>query len=219
MTNKGFAEKRKLLVESLKASGTIKSPAVEKAFLHVPREIFFSEQERAQAYVDSAFSIGFGQTISQPTTIAVMLEMLDARPGQKVLEVGAGSGYVLSLLSEIVGAKGNVFGIEIVPELVQQAKENLEKLNNRNIELTFRDGTLGWKEKSPFDRVVFSAAAPEIPSPIIEQLAEGGKVVAPVGNKFSQEIQLFEKKKGKLQLKDSRCCFVFVPLKGKFGWK
>lgn len=211
--NKEFALQRKKLVESMQ----LQDERVKKAFLAVEREGFFTPELKQHAYADSAFPIGSGQTISQPSTIAIMLEMLAVAQGHKVLEVGAGSGYVTALLSELVGEKGKVFGIELVHELHQRATRALLELGYENIQLRCSDGTLGWKEEAQFDRIIISAACSKVPLPLIEQLAEKGKLVAPVGGSFSQEMVLLQKEKGKTIEKQRRCCFVFVPLKGKLG--
>lgn len=209
--NNGFAEQRKNLVSRMR----LKNREIKKALLSVQREKFFPEPIRANAYADTAFPIGFGQTISQPSTIAAMLELLSAEKGNKVLEVGAGSGYVAALLSELVGNAGNVFGIELLFELQQKAMKTLSKLGYKNIELKTGDGAQGWKEKAPFDRILISAACPQVPQALIEQLSEGGKLVAPIGGAFSQELVLLQKEKGKVSEKARKCCYMFVPLKGK----
>jgi len=209
--SQGFREQRKQLVKAL----ALQSKALEKAFLAVEREKFFAEKMKQHSYADSAFPIGFGQTISQPSTIAVMLEMLQLEKGASVLEVGAGSGYVTALLSELVGEKGKVFGIELVHELHQKAVKTLAQLGYQNIFLKCSDGTQGWEEKAGFDRILVSAADKEVPKQLIEQLNEGGKLVAPLGSRFSQELVLLQKEKDKAVEKERKCCFMFVPLKGK----
>ena len=194
-----FSSQRKRLVEEMKRGSAVKSESVEKAFLAVKRELFFSEESNHYAYADAAFPIGLGQTISQPSTIAAMLEALDANPGQSVLEIGSGSGYVLALLSELVGGKGSVFAIELLRELHQKAAKTVALLTYRNIFMKCGDGTLGWEEKAPFDRILVSAACEEIPKPLAEQLREGGKIVAPLGNKFTQELVCMQKQKSALK--------------------
>lgn len=208
-----FEEQRKKLVKSMR----LQNKALEKAFLAVKRQEFFLPAMRHHSYVDSAFPIGFGQTISQPITIAIMLEMLDLRPGNTVLEVGSGSGYVLALLSRLVGEKGKVYGVELMHELEQKAKKKLLELGYKNVFMNCCDGTLGWKEQAEFDRILVSAACKEIPKPLIEQLREKGKIVAPIGRSFYSEIVLLQKEKGKAVEKERKCCFAFVPLKGKLG--
>jgi len=206
-----FEEQRKHLVKSM----SLKNEEIEKAFLEVKRENFFPQDYKASSYVDNAFPIGFGQTISQPSTIAIMLEMLDVKEGQKVLEVGSGSGYVAALLSELVGKKGKVFAVELLHELHQTATKILAELGCKNVELSCGDGTLGWGKGEKFDRIIVSAACGKIPKALIEQLNEKGKLLAPVGGRFSQELTLLKKEKGKAFEMAKRCCFVFVPLLGK----
>jgi len=216
---KEFEEKRKRIVEFMKDTEAVKTKEVENAFLKIKREIFVPLDLQAVAYADEALPIGFGQTISQPSTIAVMLELLEAKKGMKVLEVGAGSGYVCALLSEIVEEKGEIFGIELVSELFERAKENLKLQGCKNIELVVGDGSIGWKEKSPFDRILVSAACPCIPDALFEQLKEKGIIVAPVGDRFTQTMQKIKKIKGKQEKEEyEKTCFVFVPLKGEQGF-
>lgn len=214
-----FPEKRKVLVDNLLSSGAIKSSSVKKAFLSVRREDFFPKDLLEYSYADSAFPIGYNQTISQPSTIAMMLELLAAGKNQKILEIGAGSGYVLALLSELVGKKGKVYGIDIVPELAMKARITLAKLGYENIEIYHRDGTLGLEEFAPFDRILFSAACPAIPEPCINQLNKNGIIVAPVG-KHPQWMHILKKNSnGKTSEEVSGSGpFIFVPLKGKHGF-
>jgi len=195
------------------SSGALKSKPIIDAFLKVRREEFFLENMKNLSYIDSAFPIGYGQTISQPSTIAAMLELLDAKPNQKVLEVGAGSGYVLALLSEIVGKNGRVIGIERVPELAKRANHTLKNLGYKNIDVVLSDGSKGLKNEAPFDRILVSAACPKVPDELIKQLAPGGRIVAPVGSRWMQQMQVIEK-----DLQENTKSFfapgyfVFVPL-------
>lgn len=214
MSSKDLENKRIQLVHYLKKSDAINSALIEKAFLKVKRELFMPSNLIEYAYSDNAFPIGFNQTISQPYTIAVMLGLLNAREGMKVLEVGSGSGYVCALLSEIVGPKGKVYGIELVEGLFEQAKENLKLQGCNNAELFFGDGTKGLSERMPFERILVSAACGFVPEPLIEQLSEGGRIVAPVGDHWSQQLQLAEKTEGKISKSfPLPGYFVFVPLK------
>ncbi|MEM0360763.1 MAG: protein-L-isoaspartate(D-aspartate) O-methyltransferase [Candidatus Diapherotrites archaeon] len=210
-----FALQRENLVREMKQSGAIESIEVESAFLKVPREMFFLKESQRFSYVDSAFPIGFGQTISQPSTIAIMLELLKVKKGLKVLEVGSGCGYVLALLSQLVGEKGKVFGIELVPELGFRSIENLEKAGVKNAFVEVGDGTKGLPGKAPFDRILVSAATETVPEPLIEQLALKGRLVAPIGPKHSQQMVVVEKDaKGKVkEWIAPKGFFVFVELK------
>jgi protein-L-isoaspartate(D-aspartate) O-methyltransferase len=215
-----FKKKREQLVFFMESSGALKTPSIKKAFLETERELFLPEELRPHAYADEALPLVEGQTISQPSTIAVMLEQLELKEGEKVLEVGLGSGYVAALLSKIVGAKGKVFGVEYNQALFELAQENLKKTKPENISIKHGDGSQGWEEKAPFDRILVSAACPFIPKPLFEQVKEKGTIVAPVGDRFSQEMVQAHKFKGKLIKKSYMgLMFAFVPLKGKFGWR
>ena len=213
MNEKIFSEKRKSLVKEMSDSGFLKSAEIKGAFLAVKREAFFPKEFENFAYSDEAFPIGFGQTISQPSTIAIMLEMLSPEKGMKILEIGAGSAYVIALLAQIVGQQGKVFGIELLPELKSLAEKNLKEAQCKNFELLLGNGCNGWREKKPFDRILISAACSEIPKALSTQLKENGKIVAPIGGSFSQELVLFQEENGVLAEKQRKCCFVFVPLK------
>ncbi|MFH1663473.1 MAG: protein-L-isoaspartate O-methyltransferase [archaeon] len=211
-----FFLERKKLVLNLIDSGAVKSKEVENAFLEVKREEFFPEEIKSNAYIDEAFPIGFSQTISQPYTIAVMLEMLKAGKEMKVLDVGFGSGYTACLLSEIVGKKGKVIAVELVKELFEKAKSNSEIKKRKNISLVQED-VLKKKFSEKFDRILVSAACPFLPKNLFDSLKEKGIAVAPVGDSFSQRIQSVMKFNGKPLKKDFlEGLFVFVPLRGSF---
>lgn len=210
---------RKKLVELMKAEGTIKSYEVEKAFLKTRREIFMPKEMEKQSYHDNAFSIGHGQTISQPSTIAIMLEMLSAKKGQKAGEIGSGCGYVTALLSCIVGGRGKVIGTEIIKELAEVSRKNLQKQGCKNAEIIEGDGVELLFEKRPFDRIIVSAACPFIPKKLFDCLNENGKIVAPTGDMFLQSMTSLEKVNGSPVKKQyERGHFVFVPLRGKHGY-
>ncbi|MEK6842699.1 MAG: protein-L-isoaspartate O-methyltransferase [Nanoarchaeota archaeon] len=201
-------EEKQLLLQSLKRKGFSKE--ILKAFEKVKRENFVPENLKDRTYEDTALPIGKGQTISQPYTIATMFFMLNLRKGQKVLEIGSGCGYVLALISRIVGKKGKVFGIEIIPELTEKSKKNLKEY--RNVKIYIGNGKLGLPKEKPFDRIIISAGYNEIPKPLVEQLKEKGIIVAPIGNIHGQSLVAFEKINGKLKLKKEIQGFIFVPL-------
>jgi protein-L-isoaspartate(D-aspartate) O-methyltransferase len=212
-----FELERKKLVEYI-SGFSIKKKEIKEAFLAVKRENFIPEKNKEYAYYDEAISIGYGQTISQPSTIAIMLEMLDLKPGMKVLEIGSGSGYVLALMSKIVGQDGKVYGIEIIKELAEQCKKNLLKEGIKNIEIINEDGSKGLKEKAPFDRIIISCACPFVPKPLFEQLNENGKIVAPIGDEFQQIMQcIIKNKNNPLITTFEGLIFQFVPMKGKIS--
>ena len=173
------------------AARGIKNPAVLKAMRETPRELFMPVDTRALAYEDRPVPIGYGQTISQPYIVAFMTEMLDIRKDHVVLEIGTGSGYQAAVLSPL--AK-EIYSIEIVPQLASSATETLKRLGYKNVIVREGDGYKGWPEKAPFDRIILTAAPPELPKTLTDQLKPGGKLLAPIGNRFSaQELQLVEK--------------------------
>ncbi len=199
---------KNLLLQGLRRKGF--SPEILNAFSKVKRGNFIPEKLRGLAYLDEALPIGEGQTISQPYTIATMLSFLNLKKGQKILEVGSGCGYVLALLSEIVGKHGNVFGIEKIKELADKSKKNTKNL--KNVRIYNKNGRFGLGKKSPFDRILISASCSEIPKPLISQLKKNGILVAPIGNKFNQSLVSFQKINGKLKIIENFQGFIFVPL-------
>ena len=201
---------KQILLENLKEK--LFSKEILSAFEKVKRENFVPENMKDRAYEDTALPIGFKQAISQPYTIATMFSLLKIKKGQKILEIGSGCGYVLALLSEIVGRKGKVFGIEIIQNLFEESKKNLK--NYKNIKVYFGDGKLGLPEEKPFDAIIISAAYNKIPERLIEQLKENGIITAPLGNKYGQSLVVFKKINGKLKLKKEIPGFIFVPLVG-----
>ncbi|MEZ0394026.1 MAG: protein-L-isoaspartate(D-aspartate) O-methyltransferase [Desulfurococcaceae archaeon] len=220
-----FEKQRKIVVEELKRLGIIRSEAVERALLSVPRELFVPEDLRKLAYLDQPLPIGHGQTISAIHMVAEMTEELDARPGHRVLEVGAGSGYQAAVLAEIVckaggERRGHVFTIERIPELAEFARRNLGAAGYSDCAtVVVGDGTLGLPEKAPFDRIIVTAAAPDVPPPLVEQLANGGRLVIPVGDLFVQRLLVLQKdSEGKISRRYGAEC-VFVPLIGRYGWR
>jgi len=188
----------------------ITNPAVLAAMKKVPRHLFVPEEYRDEAYNDYPLPIGYSQTISQPYIVAYMTDVLKPDIKMKALEVGTGSGYQAAILAEIVD---KVYTIEIVPELSAESAAKLKKLGYNNIICKYGDGYKGWNEYAPFDLIIVTAAAETIPQPLIDQLAENGRLVIPVGRPYAvQELQLVIKKKGKTETK--RLNFVrFVPFR------
>ena len=195
------------LLKSLKEMGF--SEKILDAFSAVKREDFVPPELKDKAYEDTALPIGSGQTISQPYTIAVMLSELDLRKGQKVLELGSGCGYVLALISKIVGNEGKVFGVEIISELAKKSKENLENYNN--IKIYNKSGFQGLEEEAPFDRILVSAACRELPEELLGQLKEGGILVLPKGPRFEQTLIVLKRKGNVFEIKKKIPGFIFVP--------
>jgi len=205
--------KRKLLIEELKKMG-ISSPKVLSALQKVPRHFFFPEDFAEKAYENIAFPIGGGQTISQPFTVAFQTQLLDIEPGDKVLEVGTGSGYQAAIL-KVLGA--DVYTIETIKELHVEAKLLFTKLG-LNIVTILGDGSLGLSEEAPFDKVIITAAAPKLTKALTEQLKLNGKLVAPVGDLDVQKMILVQRVGDNENTKTSHGNFNFVPLTGTYGW-
>src|SRR3989344_1192416 len=199
---------KQFLLKDLKQHGFSKQ--ILSAFEKIKREDFIPENLKERAYEDAALPLEFGQTISQPYTIATMLSLLELKPGFKVLEIGSGCGYVLALISKIVGKNGKVFGIEIIKSLFDSSRKNLK--NYENVKIYAGDGKSGLSKYAPFDRILISAASDKIPKKLIGQLKEKGIIVAPLGNRYEQSLMAFEKINRGLQLKKEIPGFIFVPL-------
>ena len=216
----GFEEERKELVKSLEKNGYIKSESVKKAMLKVKRENFVSSKFIEDAYIDIALPIPGGGSISQPAIHAISLESLKLKPGETFLEIGAGSGIIEAYVSEIFGGKGKVIGTEINKVTYEFGKKNLEKAGYKKVRFILIDGSAGLEEEAPFDRILISAAGPDIPKPLIQQLKPGGKIVAIVGSyQGEQELVSLEKTKEEKIIRNKLLPVVFVPLRGKYGWK
>ena len=204
------------LIERLKRYGYIRSKEVEDAMLSIRREDFVPPSVRRYAYDDTPLEIGFGQTISAPHMVAMMCEELELKKGLKILEIGAGSGYHAAVISRIIGEEGKVYSIERIAELAEFARKNLEKVGIKNVEVIEGDGSLGLPEYAPYDRILVTCSAPDIPEPLVEQLKEGGIILVPVGRTFSVLIKGI--KKGKRLERKEICGCAFVPLIGKYGF-
>jgi protein-L-isoaspartate(D-aspartate) O-methyltransferase len=214
MDEKGFAKEReKMVTEQLRPRGIIDLRVLE-AFETVPRHIFCPVDEQPWAYGDFPHSIGFGQTISQPYIVALMTESLRLTGSERVLEVGTGSGYQAAILSFLAS---EVHTIEIIPELAEASQKIFESLGFTNIHSHIGDGSKGCSEFAPYDGILVTAAAPEAPRPLFDQLAEGGRLVIPVGSKGYQELELWQRKEEKFQ-SQIILPVAFVPLRGEYGW-
>lgn len=203
------------MVERQIAARGISDRRLLDAILRVPRHVFIGENNRFRAYDDMALPTNDGQTISQPYIVARMTELLSLSGKEKVLEVGTGSGYQTALLAELAR---EVFSIERRRGLLEKAEANLNSLGYGNLHFKLGDGTLGWPDEGPFDRVLITAATPEIPEPLKEQLSDGGIIVAPVGNSLTQNLVRAVKLRGELKEELHEPC-VFVPLVGEHGWR
>jgi protein-L-isoaspartate(D-aspartate) O-methyltransferase len=209
-----FRGARLRLVETLREKG-IRDLAVLRAFEQTPRHQFLPSGMRHRAYEDSALPIGNGQTISQPSIHARYLELLCLTGRERVLEVGTGSGYQTVLLSHLVE---QVFSIERIPALYQQAREAIRHAGRNNVSMLLGDGTLGWREYAPYDAILVAAGAPSVPDPLLSQIADGGRMLIPVGARDEQRLLLYRRNGDQLE-----CTEVapvrFVPLVGHHGWE
>ncbi len=210
-----FEQERDRLVLNLWNEGYLKTEKVKQAFLSIPREEFVPDFLKKYSYVDTPLEIGNGQTISAPHMVAMMCETLDINKGQKILEVGAGSGYHAAIVAQLVGETGRVYTIERFESLATKAIQNLSKINCTNVIVEVGDGSVGLPAHQPYDRIYVTCAAPYIPQPLIDQLQDYGKLLVPIGDMYC-ELTLLEKIKGKLVTHHLGGC-VFVPLVGKFG--
>jgi protein-L-isoaspartate(D-aspartate) O-methyltransferase len=208
-----YAALRKRMVEEQLIPRGIKDKKVLDAFKKIERHRFIPEELRESAYADFPVPIGQGQTISQPYIVALMTECLGLTGKEKVLEIGTGSGYQTGILAELTK---EIYSIERFDNLAKNAEKVLGELGFTNIKIKVADGSLGWVEESPFDRIIITAASTRIPLPLIEQLKENGKLILPLGESFSQVLTVVEKKGNKLESIEV-CGCVFVPLVGKYG--
>ena len=197
----------------LQARG-IRDPRVLAAMNAIPRHLFVPSAVAAKAYGASALPIGHRQTISQPFIVARMLELLDLRGDERVLEIGTGTGYQTALLAHL---STQVFSIERIPDLAMAAVENISRLGIKNASIKAFDGSYGWSEQAPFDRIIVAAAAPEIPDPLVHQLSRRGKMVLPLGRSPHQRLARVSRVATSLQIEDCGPAD-FVPLVGRFGW-
>lgn len=198
------------LIDSLVRRGYLQTDEIINAFRRIKRKDFVREQDKSYSEVDEPLPIGYGQTISQPLTVAFMIELLEPKRGDKILDVGSGSGWTTALLAEIVG-DGKVYGVEVVPELKEFGEKNVSKYNfvkKGVVEFVQGDGSKGLPEKAPFDRILVSASAEEVPEELKEQLKDGGRMVIPVRD----SVYLVERKGDKFKQKEF-FGFRFVPLK------
>ncbi len=205
-------------VENLVREGIIRSEAVRRAFLKFPRYLFVEEQYKKYAHLDEPLPIPAGQTISAPHMVAIMLELADLKPGMNVLEIGTGSGWNASLIAELV--KRDIYTIERIPELAEFARRNLERAGVKNVHVILSDGSRGFPPKAPYDRIIVTAGAPDIPKPLVEQLKPGGKLIIPVGSYhlWQNLLEVIKREDGSIKVKNHGGV-AFVPLIGEYGWK
>jgi len=215
MKEPDFNEMRKQMVEEQLIPRGISDKKVLEAFRKVPRHEFVPLELRERAYGDYPLPVGNSQTISQPYMVALMTECLALKGDERVLEIGTGSGYQAAVLAEI--AK-EVYSVERIPKLAEDAKTNLEKAGYANCRIKVDDGTLGWQEYAPYDGIIVTAGAPGVPENLVAQLKDGGRLVIPVGSRLSQVLTIVDKSGGIAAARQVLGC-IFVPLIGEDGWK
>lgn len=213
-----FDQKRTDLVKHLVRCGYISKPEVIESMGSIPRHLFVPENIRKYAYEDHPLEIGQNQTISAPHMVGIMIENLDLMKGHRVLEIGTGLGYHSAVASKIVGESGSVHTIERYKELADKAKQNFEILGIKNVFVHVGDGSKGFAEHAPYDRIFATCGAPSIPSSLIEQLKKSGKLIIPVGERFYQDLILAEKVNHQIRTKNLGGC-MFVPMVGEYGFK
>jgi protein-L-isoaspartate(D-aspartate) O-methyltransferase len=209
------ARERERMVEEQLVRRGISDARVLEAMRKVPRHRFVEEALRDRAYGDHPLPIGEGQTISQPYMVAAMTQLLRLTGSEKVLEIGTGSGYQTAILAELTR---RVCSIERLPGLATRARRILEELGYTNAVVKTADGTYGWPDEAPFDRILVAAGAPAVPMPLFQQLAEGGRLVVPIGDPQAQTLHVVEKVEGQMRT-STDCGCVFVKLVGKYGWE
>jgi protein-L-isoaspartate(D-aspartate) O-methyltransferase len=211
-----FAPQRERMVRDLIAARGVKDERVLAAIRKVHRHLFVKDHLRNQAYGDHALPIGASQTISQPYIVARMTEMLEVAPEHSVLEIGTGSGYQTAILAMLAR---RVYSLERIPELAQQAIPRMRQLGLDNVKIQIFDGTVGWSEWAPYDRIMVTAGAPKVPEPLLEQLAPGGMLLVPEGPMQAQRLVLYKKSaRGEIRRREGEEV-AFVPLLGRHGWK
>lgn len=213
LTDRRYERQRRQLIETIRERG-IDDLEVLRVFDLVPRHLFVPEAVQHRAYEDAPVPIGFGQTASQPSLQALYLQILNIQSHQKVLEIGTGSGYQTALLGHLAG---HVYSVERIRELSVRARAVLDDLRFSNIALLVGDGTIGWSRFAPYDSILVAAASPDVPQALLDQLAEGGRMLIPIGDRTEQTLTLFENTPDGMRREDITAC-TFVPLLGRFGW-
>ena len=207
------AQQERMVREQIERRG-LTDALLLQAFRQIPRHRFVPQEERQRAYRDGPLPIGGGQTISQPYIVALMTSLLHLDGGQRVLEIGTGSGYQAAILGQLAKS---VHTVERLPELAERAAALLKELGSGNVFVHVGDGSLGWREAAPYQAILVTAAAPRVPDALLEQLAPGGRLVLPVGGRSGQDLQVWECTPDGMQI-ENNIPVAFVPLRGKEGW-
>jgi protein-L-isoaspartate(D-aspartate) O-methyltransferase len=215
MNEEEYRIARKRMVKEQIAARGVLNPPVLIAMESVPRHLFVPADDLAWAYSDGPLPIGHGQTISQPYIVALMTELMEVEATHHVLEVGTGSGYQAAVLGKIAG---DVHTIEVIPELAAQAEMTLTDLGYTNVHVHIGDGSLGWPIEAPYDGILVAAAAPSAPQPLLQQLADGGRLVIPVGSRGFQRLEVWERTGKEFKCREN-LAVAFVPLRGEYGWR
>lgn len=213
LNDRRYERQRRQLIETIADRG-ITDLEVLRVFDLVPRHLFVPDGVQHRAYEDAPVPIGFGQTASQPSLQALYLQILKLQPTDKVLEIGTGSGYQTALLAHLAG---HVYSVERIRELSARARTVLDSMRFSNIALLVGDGTIGWSRYAPYDAILVGAASPGVPQALLDQLAMGGRMLIPIGDRNEQVLTLFEKTEDGVRREDVTAC-TFVPLLGRFGW-
>ncbi|MBE3087586.1 MAG: protein-L-isoaspartate(D-aspartate) O-methyltransferase [Chloroflexi bacterium] len=215
MNEDEFRIARKRMVEEQIGARGVLNPRLLAVMESVPRHLFVPADDLPWAYGDGPMPIGHGQTISQPYIVALMTELLQVESTDRILEVGTGSGYQAAVLGQMAA---EVHTVEVIPELAAQAARTLTDLGYANVHVHAGDGSLGWSETAPYDGILVAAAAPSAPQPLLDQLAEGGRLVIPVGSRGFQQLEVW-KRTGQEFERQVNLAVAFVPLRGEHGWK
>jgi protein-L-isoaspartate(D-aspartate) O-methyltransferase len=215
ITKDEYTQARKRMVEEQIHARGIHEPRVLAVMGSVPRHSFVPLDDQPWAYSDGPLPIGYGQTISQPYIVALMTELLELDPNDRVLEVGTGSGYQAAVLGMLAT---EVHTVEVIPELARQAEKTLGELGYMQVHVHTGDGSIGWPEAAPYSKILVAAAAPEVPQALFDQLGEGGRLVIPVGSRSLQQLEAW-RRIGREFIRQVSLQVCFVPLRGKFGWK
>jgi protein-L-isoaspartate(D-aspartate) O-methyltransferase len=215
MTEEEYSQERKRMVVEQIASRGLRDPRLLAVMEAVPRHRFVPLDHLNWAYADGPLPIGFGQTISQPYIVAFMTDALHLIGSERVLEVGTGSGYQAAILGQMAA---EVHTVEFIPELAAQAERVLQELGFTNVHVHSGDGSLGWPEAAPYASILVAAAAPRLPQPLMDQLAEGGRIILPVGSRGFQQLEIWERR-GKKFKHEASIPVAFVPLRGEHGWR